>query len=117
MAIPKKIKQLTELALKDKVLTQVERQTIVKAALEMGVPEKEIDAYIRQATDERIRTIYSKEEMTHCPYCGALTPLISNQCLHCFRDLREARNITQQIQIPRNLPLSPRPRERPQVLR
>ena len=89
MAIPQKIKQLTELALKDKVLTQVERQTIVNAALEMGVPEQEIDVYLSHATDERIRTIYSKEEMTHCPFCGALTPLISDQCLHCYRDLRE----------------------------
>ncbi|MBQ5514009.1 MAG: hypothetical protein IIT83_10020, partial [Bacteroidales bacterium] len=89
MAIPQKIQQLTELALKDKVLTQVERQTIVNAALEMGVPQQEIDAYLSHATDERIRSIYSKEEMTHCPFCGALTPLISDQCLHCFRDLRE----------------------------
>lgn len=89
MAIPQKILQLTELALKDKVLTQVERQTIVNAALEMGVPEQEINAYLTRATDERIRSIYSKEEMTHCPFCGALTPLISDQCLHCYRDLRE----------------------------
>ena len=89
MAIPQKIQQLTELALKDKVMTQVERQTIVNAALEIGVPQQEIDAYLRRATDERIRSIYSKEEMTHCPFCGALTPLISDQCLHCFRDLRE----------------------------
>ncbi|MBR3712451.1 MAG: zinc ribbon domain-containing protein [Bacteroidales bacterium] len=89
MAIPQKIQKLTELALKDKVLTQVERQTIVNAALEMGVPQQEIDAYLNHATDERIRSIYSKEEMTHCPFCGALTPLISDQCLHCFRDLRE----------------------------
>ena len=44
MAIPQKIQQLTELALKDKVMTQVERQTIVNAALEIGVPQQEIDA-------------------------------------------------------------------------
>jgi len=34
MAISNKIAQLTALALKDRVLTYVERQTIVKAAIE-----------------------------------------------------------------------------------
>lgn len=60
MAISKKTLNLINLALKDKVLTQVERQTIVSAALEMGVPKQEIEAYLSHATDERIRSIYSK---------------------------------------------------------
>lgn len=90
MAIPQKIKKLTELALKDKVLTEVERDTIVKAALEAGVTQREIDSYIQQATDKRLHSIYSKDEMTHCPFCGGLAPLISDICPHCYRNLHDA---------------------------
>jgi len=63
MAISKKTLDLINLALKDKVLTQVERQIIVNAALEMGISKQEIEAYLSHATDERIRSIYSKEEI------------------------------------------------------
>ena len=63
MAISKKTLDLINLALQDKVLTQVERQTIVNVALEMGIPKQEIEAYLSHATDECIRSIYSKEEI------------------------------------------------------
>ena len=52
MAISKKIAQLTALALKDRVLTYVERQTIVKAAMEEGITENEINEYLNKAIEE-----------------------------------------------------------------
>ena len=49
MKITKKIKRLVDLALSDRVLTYVERQTIVKTAINSGISEKEINQYINNA--------------------------------------------------------------------
>ena len=82
MAISNKIAQLTALALKDRVLTYVERQTIVKAAIEEGIAEEEINAYLNKAFSDRLKH-YTKEELGHCPHCGAQIPLISDVCFFC----------------------------------
>lgn len=89
MAISKKIAQLTALALKDKVLTFVERQTIVKSAMLEGVPEDEINDYLNKALEERMKA-YSKDELTHCPCCGAQVPLISDECFYCGASLKSS---------------------------
>lgn len=98
MAISNKIAKLTALALKDKVLTYVERQTIVKAAIEEGVGEDEINAYLNKALEERMKT-YSKEELTHCPTCGAQVPLISDECVYCGAKLKTAESVSGAIDI------------------
>lgn len=95
MAIPKQIMQLTELALKDRVMTLVEKQTIINAALEKHVPEKEITAYIDEAIRARLEQ-YSKEDLEHCPHCGAQVPVVSDKCLFCGGSLQSAeeQNVT-----------------------
>ena len=87
MEIPQKIKDLTALALKDRVLTYVERQTIIKAAVQEGMQAQDANAFIDNALQERLKS-YSKEELQHCPHCGAQTPLISDKCLFCGTDLK-----------------------------
>ena len=82
MPISKKIILLTAEALKDRVLTFVERQTIVKAALKEGISESEVNQYIDNALQQRLKS-YTKEELKQCPTCGAQIPLISNQCQFC----------------------------------
>ena len=82
MAISNKIAQLTALALRDRVMTYVERQTIVKAAIEEGTAEEEINAYLDKAFSERLK-YYTKEDLTHCPHCGAQIPLLSDVCFYC----------------------------------
>ena len=82
MPISQKISLLTKSALKDRVLTFVERQIIVQTALDEGTSEQEINDYLNLALNERLKS-YSKEELCHCPHCGAQTPLISNSCLFC----------------------------------
>ena len=82
MPISKKIILLTAEALKDRVLTFVERQTIVKAALKDGISESEVNQYLDSALQQRLKS-YTKEELKHCPNCGAQIPLISDQCQFC----------------------------------
>lgn len=82
MAVSKKIVDLTRLALQDRVLTYKERQTIVKVALEEGVPEPEINAFLDNMLNQRLKTL-AKEELCSCPGCGAQIPLISEDCMYC----------------------------------
>ena len=82
MAIPKKIIDLTTLALQDRVLTYKERKTIVAEALKMGVRQEEIDAYLTNALNIRLQS-YTKEELGSCPGCGHGVPLIADQCPYC----------------------------------
>lgn len=90
MSISAKIKDLTMLALKDRVLTLVEKQTIINAALKEGTSESEIIQYLNNALEKRLKT-YSKEDLTHCPHCGSLTPLISDDCLFCGESLSKGK--------------------------
>lgn len=82
MAVSKKIVDLTRLALQDRVLTYTERQTIVKVALEEGVSEQEINAFMDNMLAQRLKS-FTKEELRNCPSCGGQIPLISDQCLYC----------------------------------
>lgn len=82
MAISKKIIDLTNLALKDRTLTSIERETIVKAALNEGTSAEEINAFLDQALQNRQKS-YTKEELKCCPNCGTQIPLISQQCPSC----------------------------------
>ena len=93
MPIPSNIIQLTALALKDKVLTLVEKETIINAALKSGVSKAEITAYLDNALKESLKR-YSKEDLKHCPFCGAQIPLVSDDCLFCGNSLQTSDNKT-----------------------
>lgn len=84
--IPGKIKQLTALALKDRVMTPVERQTIIDEALKKGVFADVINKYLDDALDERLKS-YTKEELGNCPGCGHGVPVFADQCPYCGRTL------------------------------
>ena len=84
--IPEKIKQLTALALKDRVMTPVERQTIIDEALKKGVFADVINKYLDDALDERLKS-YTKEELGDCPGCGHGVPVFADQCPYCGRTL------------------------------
>jgi len=82
MSIPPKIANLTKLALSDRVLTYTERKTIVATAVKEGVSKKEINQYIDNELNQRLK-FYTKEELRSCPFCGAQIPLISDDCMYC----------------------------------
>ena len=86
MSIPPKIANLTKLALSDRVLTYTERKTIVAAAVKEGVSKKEINQYIDNELNQRLK-FYTKEELRSCPFCGAQIPLISDDCMYCGQPL------------------------------
>lgn len=82
MAISQRIIQLTQLALSDKVLTYVERQTIVDAATSEGIAAQEINEYLDAMLTEKLSQ-YDKTSLKKCPHCGAQIPLVSDTCLFC----------------------------------
>ena len=86
MSIPKKIIDLTSLALQDRVLTFRERETIVAEALKMGVSVADVNKYIDDSLSQRLQS-YSKADLKCCPACGAQIPLISDMCLFCGESL------------------------------
>ena len=84
--IPEELDVLIQEYLTDGVLTNKERQVVLKKAEGMGLDRDEIDLYldaqvqkIDQANDAAIRKRRSKE----CPYCGASVPQLADKCPEC----------------------------------
>lgn len=84
--IPEELDALIQEYLTDGVLTEKERQVILKKAEGMGLDKDEIDLYldaqvqkIDQATDAAVR----KQKSKACPYCGAPVPQLADKCPEC----------------------------------
>lgn len=84
--IPEELDALIQEYLTDGVLTEKERQVILKKAVAMGLDRDEIDLYldaqvqkIDQATDAAVR----KQKSKSCPYCGAPIPQLADKCPEC----------------------------------
>ena len=86
MDIWPEIKNLTALALSDRVLTDLERQTIVSKAIKSGISREEINQYLDDQLNLRLKS-YTKVELRDCPFCGAQIPLISDDCMYCGQPL------------------------------
>ena len=88
--IPEELDQLIQEYLTDGVLTDKERQVILKKAESLGLDRDEIDLYldaqvqkIDQATDAAVR----KQKGKQCPYCGGSVPLLTDKCPHCGENI------------------------------
>ncbi len=84
--IPDELDELIQEFLTDGVLTDKERQVILRKAVGMGLEHDEIDLYldaqvqkIDQATDAAVR----RQKGKTCPYCGAAIPLLTDKCPEC----------------------------------
>ena len=84
--IPEELQALINQYLTDGVLTDKERQVILKKAEGLGLDRDEMDLYldaevqkIDQATDAAARRQKSKA----CPYCGASVPQLADKCPEC----------------------------------
>ena len=84
--IPEELQALIDQYLTDGVLTDKERQVILRKAEGLGLDRDEIDLYldaeiqkIDQATDAAVRRQKSKA----CPYCGASVPQLADKCPEC----------------------------------
>lgn len=80
------IKKLTALALSDRVLTDLERRTIVNKAVKNGIKSEEINQFLDDQLNLRLES-YTKVDLRDCPHCGAQIPLISDECMYCGKPL------------------------------
>jgi len=84
--IPEELDALIQQYLTDGVLTDKERQVILKKAEGMGLDRDEIDLYldaevqkIDQATDAAVR----RQKGKSCPHCGAYVSQLTDKCPEC----------------------------------
>ena len=99
--IPEELQTLIDQYLTDGVLTDKERQVILRKAEGMGLDRDEIDLYldaevqkIDQATDAATRRQKGKQ----CPYCGGSIPQLADKCPHCGENVTaEASSELQEI--------------------
>lgn len=84
--IPEELDALIKEYLTDGVLTDKERQVILKKAVGMGLDRDEIDLYldaqvqkIDQATDAAVR----RQKGKACPHCGAYVSQMTDKCPEC----------------------------------
>jgi hypothetical protein len=83
------------------VLTDKERQVILRKAEGMGLDRDEIDLHldaqvqkIDQATDAAVR----RQKGKTCPYCGGSVPQLTDKCPHCGENITaEASSELQEI--------------------
>lgn len=86
--IPEELDALIREYLTDDVLTDKERQVILRKAASLGLDQDEIDLYldaqvqkIDQATETAARRMKSKE----CPHCQTPVPQFTDKCPKCHR--------------------------------
>ena len=84
--LPEELDALIQEYLTDGVLTDRERQVILRKAASLDLDQDEIDLYldaqvqkIDQAADTAVRRMKSKA----CPYCGAPVPQFVDKCPDC----------------------------------
>ncbi len=87
------IKKLTAFALSDRVLTDLERYTIVNKAIRNGIRSEEINQYLDDQLNLRLKS-YTKVDLRDCPFCGAQIPLISDECMYCGKPLEHIEGST-----------------------
>lgn len=84
--IPQELEVLIQEYLTDGVLTDKERQVILKKAEGMGLDRDEIDLYLDaqvQKIDIAADAATRRQKGKTCPYCGGSVPQLTDKCPHC----------------------------------
>lgn len=84
--IPEELNALIQQYLTDGVLTDKERQVILKKAEGMGFDRDEIDLYLDaevQKIDQQTDAAVRRQKGKTCPYCGGSIPQLTDKCPHC----------------------------------
>jgi hypothetical protein len=84
--IPEELNELIQQYLTDGVLTDKERQVILKKAEGMGLDRDEIDLYLDaeiQKIDQAADAVVRRQKGKTCPYCGASIPQLADKCPEC----------------------------------
>ena len=86
--IPEELDSLIQEFLTDGVLTDKERQVILKKAVGMGLDQDMVDLYLDaqvQKIDQVADAAARRQKGKQCPYCGGVVPQLSDKCPHCER--------------------------------
>ena len=84
--IPEELQALIQQYLTDGILTDRERQVILKKAEGMGLDRDEIDLYLDaevQKIEQQTDAVVRKQKGKACPYCGGNVPQLADKCPHC----------------------------------
>lgn len=88
--IPEELQALIDQYLTDGVLTDKERQVILRKAEGMGLDRDEIDLYLDaevQKIDQATDAVARRQKGKTCPYCGGSIPQLADKCPHCGEDI------------------------------
>ena len=88
--IPEELNALIQQYLTDGVLTDKERQVILKKAEKMGLDRDEIDLYLDaevQKIDQQTDAAVRKQKGKTCPFCGGSVPQLTDKCPHCGENI------------------------------
>ena len=88
--IPEELDTLIKQFLTDGVLTDKERQVILKKAEGMGLDRDEIDLYLDaelQKIEQAADSVTRQRKGKTCPYCGASVPLLTEKCPYCGENI------------------------------
>lgn len=83
---PEELNILIQQYLTDGVLTDKERQVILKKAEGMGLDRDEVDLYLDaevQKIDQQTDAAVRRQKGKQCPYCGAPIPQLADKCPEC----------------------------------
>ena len=84
--IPEELDALIQEYLTDGVLTEKERQVLLKKAVGMGLDRDEVDLYLDaqvQKIDQALDAATRKQKGKSCPFCGGSVPQLADKCPHC----------------------------------
>lgn len=88
--IPEELNALIQQYLTDGVLTDKERQVILKKAEKMGLDRDEIELYLDaevQKIDQQTDAAVRKQKGKTCPFCGGSVPQLTDKCPHCGENI------------------------------
>lgn len=90
LPIPEELQALIDQYLTDGVLTDKERQVILKKAEGLGLDRDEIDLYLdaeEQKIDQAADAAVRRQKGKACPYCGGNVPQLADKCPHCGENI------------------------------
>jgi hypothetical protein len=80
---PKEILLLLKEYLSDGILTDKERQVILRKAEDMGIDRDELDLYLDsqvQKIEQITEAVARRQKGKSCPFCGAAVPQLTDKC-------------------------------------
>lgn len=92
---------LIEEYLTDGIISDKERQVLLRKAQALGLDTDEVDLYIdaqQQKADQKVDAAVSRKRGSACPYCGGSIPQLTDKCPHCGQNITaEASDDLQEI--------------------